>query len=632
MNDPAFSPAAPRANKHAAMLNQKYALCFAPASAWHAHNFQFSQDALDACRILDSFNSTPARYVEEMASRIMQTSPGADGALLLFNPYLSLDGHEIRTVLGHADRLRTDSRRAAVFSARNGLPLAFYLPCGICDTSRYLLLLSCVNAAADAKLLQAAYFAPCDDIRLPLDGRISLTRLNGFLGGAHMEPMVWCAEAGAAAINAATVNATPPLCELSEMRAARDRLGLYAFFPFHAGDILFMAMASRRGESLFDGVVIHRDYSDIARRADFKLKILEIDGPVPARGGYNKGDTEYFLDTAPTLPAANLYVYCRATRDYNITNFHLIDHIGFALGKRYASGADLYHRPDARAHIGGTGLGITRRPPRIFMHLDAGWSLKIYPAALQRDLVRALLERGYEITILDGKEAIAGCRRITFQGIDALEREMSSHDLVVGMDSFPAHFASLLLKIPTICLFSCTHPVNFSSSMSPDYLWLSNNFDCAPCQQTQHCYRFGGTECRNFSAPGRVAQVIDSMLGPRQAARAPSKNAEDLPQVAFSHLPSARVPRFLHADQPTPILLRDGFSPSLLSAAAYAIRKSAFYSLASLASSLAYEYFYLAGHGGFLRANNRAFAYFRRLKRRKHLAAMKRGNSVANSG
>jgi hypothetical protein len=124
-----------RMDKHVAIISQKYALQFDSLSAWHAHNFQISQNSIDSFRILDSYHSAPSRYVEEIASRITRMTSGTDVALLLFNPYLSLDEHELRTVVSHADGL-VGLRRTAVFAAKNGVPLAYYFAGETCDSSR----------------------------------------------------------------------------------------------------------------------------------------------------------------------------------------------------------------------------------------------------------------------------------------------------------------------------------------------------------------------------------------------------------------------------------------------------------------------------------------------------------------
>lgn len=607
--------------KHVAIINQKLTLRFDPLSAWHAHNFQFSQNSIDSFRILDSYHSTPGRYVEEMASRVIRMTSGTNVELLLFNPYLSLDEHELRTVVSHADRL-AGLRRTAVFAARNGVPLAYYFAADTCDSSRYLLLLSCVNAAVDAKLLQAAYFAPCDVIKLSLAGYTPSGRLNGFLGRAYAGPMLWCAEAGAAAINAVTAFAPTTLVEFSEMRAARNRLGFYAYDPYHAGDVLFMAIASQREDSLFDGVVVHESYAGIARRAGCNLTILEIDGPVIGRGGHHKNETKYFQEVASALPAHGLYVYCRATRNYNITDFHLIDHIGFALGGRYLSGTDLYHQPDTRIPLTQVELDIGGRRPRVLLHFDAGWPLKIYPLAMQRELVSKLLEQGCDVTILDGKNFFAGCRSVKFEGLDALEHEMAEHDIVVGMDSFPAHFSSLVLNMPTICLFSSTHPVNSCSSMSSNYVWLSNSLNCSPCQKTEHCDRYGGTKCRNFSSPGAVANIIGELIKSHKVSPSDEdmlqENANGLLNAAFTHLPSEKAPQFLRGDGVlTSVSIEDGTEPNLLTEIGYAIRTSFVFRLPLYVSRLFLimkMYFYVIRHNGFRAANKRAYDYFEHLR------------------
>jgi hypothetical protein len=476
---------------------------------------------------------------------------GAEGVRFLLNPLTTLRKDELLVVLAALRQFADGSPTRTgivVFCDKGNLPLGYLLPRSLIDDARYLVLLSCSDAALDATAL--ATFYSCSAITLAVDVSISGAMTNGFFGGEYLRPNEAACRHALEVLNAARIDGVAPGAMQTEVRRLRrDAIPLYAFVSHHAGDVLFVTLASRLASGIFQGIVVHRDYAAICQRAGLRLDLLEFSGPVVHRGGYSRDDPEHFLETLPSLPGDRFYVYARPSRDYNSTDHHLIDHYSYLLGASMVAVPEL----DGGRPVSSPPAACARPLPtlaatRILLHFGAGWPLKIYPADWQRALAEMLRQRGYELTVLDGADTIPGCRNVRFESIDQLEALLAEHRLLVGMDSFPAHFASLLGLASTLCLFSSTHPVHSRTATSSAYRWLSEELGCAPCRGSRQCPRYGGDVCRNFSPPERVCREIEAMLAKTRAIDHDPGSAQDARAAGiasakpdFAHLPSATI-------------------------------------------------------------------------------------------
>lgn len=491
-----------------------------------AGNYAITQDSPSDLGLVDSFVSTPSRYLLEVVRRVAATGTGTT-AILVFNPLLRPPAFLVRMVMSAATGAPIDT----VFRCSNGYPVAYLLDWRQMADFRHLLLLSCSAAELDRHLLETAFGRRFGLMDLAFPAPVSLT--NGFLFGDYRKPMEWCA-----------AHAIKVLQQWQASRRAEDggseadgmqRPRLAAFFTHHAGDMLFMSIAANRATApLYDEIVIHEDYVPIARKLIRSMPILPAKGPVPFRGSYRREDCRHFLDVAPTLPPDRLYVYCRTTRNYNFTNFHYVDHFRFCLGEPLTARDQLHNGVPAFAAPRPAGYPVPAGTT-VLLHFDAGWPLKVYPRENQITLARLLAEQGLKVVVLDAPGPTEACETVRFSGLPALDSLLDEVAVVVGMDSFPAHYAAQVRAIPTIHLFSSTHPVHSGTGAAAPHLMLQNGERCCPCLGWDRCVRYGGRNCRNFSQPETVADHVMALLG---KAAGPAKALPPLPPPPSDKCPA----------------------------------------------------------------------------------------------
>ena len=498
--------------------------------------FRISQDHLGDYDLLDSFVATPSRYVVEMLRRTRQTQ-GDVMRILVFNPLLRLSLYLIRYTLALvAQSGATD----AVVKSSNHLPLAYLLSLDAADDYRHLVLLSCSDPELDRRLLAVLYGTALTSVEVPFPCQTAIG--NGFLPGPYLRPMEWCAQNAIEVLQVA--QAAAPGTDHREIRKA---IRLSAFFTHHAGDALFMGIAAKQtAQPLFDDLLIHESYYPIVSHTLGKIRFSPVTGPVPFRGDYRKEDCDHFMDMAPGLPKGVFHAYCRTTRNYNFTNFHYIDHFRFCLGEPLADEQQLHRGHASEDHDADT----TRRPgpARILLHFDAGWPLKIYPPALQAELAKLLQENGYHVTVLDAKESLPGVRSRRFDTLEAFDKLLDDIDVLVGMDSFPVHYAAQARRLKTIHLFSSTHPVHSWAGHTSSHRTLHKGATCCPCLGWDNCIRHGGPDCRNFAAPGMVVDELGELL-----AAAPQEPSTPFPIAP----PATKCPRQYQRSRGKAIHLHD---------------------------------------------------------------------------
>jgi hypothetical protein len=460
-----------------------------PVRRTEIFNFTIGAGRASDLQMLHSSAATPARYVMEMARR-MAALRGAD-ELMVVNPLVEDSPPEFGLMANALPPVGADGR-ARVLSDRTGLPVAYALPYrAASDLCRYLSLLSTVDAAIDARLLELVTERPVEMLELSVPMRVVGGRREFYSTPASREIYRWIT--------------TRAIFELERIgRDHREALPFAAIMPFHAGDVLFFAMALRRGTTHFRAAVVDRRYREIAEEVAPDFACLEIDLGKRATGGEAEWDWALFDAIQSDLPGGYLYVYCRPSRLYDQFPVHLIDQYAFGLGVR-PSGAGA--AASARC------MGTPRAQRRILLHFDAGWAMKIYPDRLQRELVARLSAMGFAMTVLSRREESveAGVTFVRFHGLWRLRDLILDHDLLIGMDSFPAHYATHVLGIPTICLFSCTHPSNSDAEPGPRYSAMQMGLACCPCGSVSRCPEYGGEQCRNFVSPTAVAAEVEAM-------------------------------------------------------------------------------------------------------------------------
>lgn len=487
------------------------------AELGNADVFTISPDKLSFHEIFDSAFSTPARYILEIFRRLSHENGSTDG-ILIFNPMLELPPLVIGTA---THRLDVSARQPFVIADSMNRPIAYYIPDGMDQADhRYLTLLSTVNAEVDRDLLNTLF--DCNGHCLTIDVSVREYAGNGFM---HSDELWFIYEylarraqdlltrvarikKGSGAIHSCRNEMFP-----SNTRALRDGIRLYAIMTHHAGDALFYAMAAEQTpHSHIDGIVVNRRYVHILDRVLPNYSRIPIDQTPPYRDGAKvmQSEESHFLGFAQELPPFGLYYFLRPSRDYNNTEFHFADHFAFALGQSFISSAGLVSRtrksPDVR-------LTSNSAPFRILLHFDAGWGLKVYPKKSQEELISRLLSAGMQVTVLGSEVRDFGrYRSVTFRDLGALQELLHSHHLLVGSDSFPCHFATHIVGLPTICLFGPTKPVNSDALPSVHYRALERGLSCKPCKKLEECPLNGKICCNNMVSAETVQMEIETML------------------------------------------------------------------------------------------------------------------------
>jgi hypothetical protein len=515
--------------------------------SWAIHSFTISVSALSFSEIFDSAFATPARYVQEIFVRLCSLEePGKETPKFILNPLFKTNQLNISLAL-EALRGISSLHEMAVLSDNEGLPAGYLFPAWLTSKdSRFLALLSTVHGATDAELLQRAFFAatPCiphSHLSLKWSGH------NGFQYEENRSIYRWVADRAIKMLDS-RVKAS----DLHKATHQRDAISMTAVMPYHAGDLLFFIIAFNHIRPLVFRIVVNKAYEDIVAGNAPALAALPIDLPLLNRDeDFQRGnvtpDHAYFERFCTQLPEDSFYGYYRSSRNYNVTKFHLIDHFIFALGGRLRSRTELLVSqktvPDVFALMPSAG------PRKILLHFDGGWPLKIYGKDQQEQLIDLLCAKGYSVTVLAATQYDhPKCRITTFKGYEYLVELLRSHHLLVGMDSFPVHYAVHVLGLPTICLFASTRPENSNARPAPNYSSLEKGLRCRPCSAISRCPLYGDLYCRNFVDPGivvtEVARMLDAVangkLAPCDAPTTPPGTAEDNPSQARKSPPKTK--------------------------------------------------------------------------------------------
>jgi hypothetical protein len=460
-------------------------------------DFRFSDGALRDDEIFDSALSVPGRYLVEVGRRMLQAAP-TSSSVVIGNPLLPLRAAQMDAWLGSDF---AGSGPLILTDAKN-FPVAYVLPRRLFDgLERFLLLVSCQDADLDAQLLASVLGVPVDlkvvtipSLRLS-PGRAS----NGWLNGdGRLEALKRQCRQAVAVI---------------ESDAAWQSLPFVNYYPMHAGDVLFMAVASRLcSASFYNKQVVCSAYVDIPAACGSTLETMRLRLPWIARDG-SVSEATYFKHAMERLGdealATNFFVFSRILRLYYTTPFHLVDHARFALGDPMSSFGQTLHAVPSAAN---QQCSLPLRPLRVLFHLNGGWSLKTYPLDSIRVAISALRAVGAEVTVFDRPDLeSAGAVSVQSEDTRALQRHVEGHHLFVGVDSFPHHFSRLVMGWPTIGLFGNTKPCNSDARYSDHYRSSDLNLSCNRCGAYDVCPTFGRKDCANYVPAERVVADIFAM-------------------------------------------------------------------------------------------------------------------------
>lgn len=351
----------------------------------------------------------------------------------------------------------------------------------------------------------------------------------------------------AASTSSAANNAVATTATLTSSAASKPvpsqapaRVGgpTWGVLTHHAGDIYLALQVILRNPACVDGLLVHRSYIPIVEAVLPSLPYHAIDGPQPARGfarsrAHPLQDELLYFESyvLPQLPPNVGLRLLRPVRGYKDAPLTLLAQFAAVLAGPGAAAAWPTGRvflPDPSllpALVSADGpkfrpLNNKHLPPlkgrRVLLHFDGGWPLKLISEQAQHDLLRGLQQLGCTVSVLGsaGAQAAArfdGVQWHTFTSVNALQQLISEHDLLIGMDSFPAHLASFSTNTPVLCLFGPTSQSHLAHTR-PHYLATSRQLACSPCDAYKICPRYGGTNCHNFASVDTILSLVSSRL------------------------------------------------------------------------------------------------------------------------
>ena len=477
------------------------------------YNFSISNDKLSFIEIMNSVFSTPGRYVMEIFSRLSSLPRRSHQRIgtFIFNPLMELSPKPASFLFSYIRRYRggTDIR---ILGDAHNVPLGYYFPEAVeKDERKYLSLLSCVDSRLDGEYLGKVFFLPVreDQVNVPGANPLQTNKNNRFkCHDEFKEIYLWTTKSAIRVLDE-----RPHFKEKERNEEIRDAIPFAWIMPYHAGDVLFFSLAAGRVRSHISAIVVHEAYADIVAKCAPRLKPILYKPAVPPPER-DRTDEDCFFEVVRHLPGNNFYGYGRPARDHKETLFHFVDQFAFALGRDFLNGDLLINtlpRPTAFRPYSLPG------PFRILLHFGGGWPLKVYPESYQEELINLLISKRFRVTVLhdQGGKRWSQCDCRSFSGMLPFIELLETHHLLVGMDSFPCHYAAFIHGLPTICLFANTRPINAAAPLSGRHLYLEKGYSCRPCRSRNVCpaaeVHHDGY-CGNFVEPKTVGATIETML------------------------------------------------------------------------------------------------------------------------
>lgn len=425
-------------------------------------------------QILQAMGASCARMAEKML--IYANKKNTASAYLLFNPKLNLTNQQLATILIAVQS--TQIKQWAYWTTPQNVPLALFIP-ALPENLFFLRFLSWTDAVVDQQLLNQHNISTTATSILEIEE-------------SQYSNVFYRADQEAKLLAQHYVSAVKP---------AQQYILLC---PYHAGDVLFACLALKKSRHPFTALMINQSYIDIVKRVLPDMPILALTMPPPDREGMaDLNEIIYFNEYIyPQIPKDIPFYNFRCTQNHQLSNMHLIDQFRYALTDEpmdFIQDQKIINPP----------IEGTRDKKKILLHLDGGWHLKKYPLPYQKILLKQLIAAGFNVTVISSDHLdITGIQWEKFQNLAQIEQLIRNHDLILGMDSFPIHFAIHVLEHPSIILFSSTRPENATGPQSNLIKYYNNNLSCSPCHHKNVCKRFEINHCVNFLKPEMAFAAI----------------------------------------------------------------------------------------------------------------------------
>jgi ADP-heptose:LPS heptosyltransferase len=460
--------------------------------------------------------ATPGRYLMEMYTRIAGTSNNDEG-LLLFNPFFKFDPETTSIVVESIDRRKSSFQ---IVADRSGTPLGYFFPVVLPESAvKYISLVSCMDAELDRNYLQTAFLSETEVTTIRSLSFSKKDADNGFNYNNNFDRIyAWITDSALKTLQKeyglSSLSLNLKSQHTEQLIVMRNAIPFTAIMPHHAGDVLFMSIAFNNIESHVTRVIVSDWYSDILRECSPHIEAVPLPLVPTLRHGSTKPDDEYFWDIVSCFPESeqnsSFYYFWRSSREYRICDFHLIDHYAFAMGASFTDTDQFISHRHKIAHFLPPKKGSSYRA---LLHFEGGWPLKTYQPEFQECVINLLHAKGFEITVLTSRDNTSEKASFAkYKSLTQFKSLLGDHNILIGMDSFPIHYAAHVVGSPAICLFGNTKPVNSDATLSEYYSYLCNEMTCAGCFGFDSCPEYNNTYCKNFPDPEKIVLAATTML------------------------------------------------------------------------------------------------------------------------
>lgn len=487
--------------------------------------FRISNKVLSYSELFNSAFSTPARYVMEIYRRLRSKSdPDKTGNYFIFNPFFHFHLKDLEKVAAILkNNHHTPAMNIKVFEDKSGTPIGYLLPSNLDENEiHFLTLLSTMNGKIDAACLRNSFLIHTDE---EIIKNISLKKEHNpgqfYYNQSYENIYCWITSSTMEVIKKfyGRILDNSHLKKIDQadrerLKSTRDAIPFTAIMPHHASDILFLALAAQNTRTHIKRVVVNRRYEEILKNTAPNLETVTIPIPPPFGEGKNKTEEEYFQDVVEALDKGNqnrcFYNYLKPLRNYRFTDFHLVDHLSFALGSKYLNSSDTYkHHPDQDRDF----KNLVKDKINVLLHFEGEFPLKTYPEIYQDELIDILYKAGYQVTVLSSREPRSSkYSTVKYKNFAWYQELLTSQQLIIGIDSFPLQYAAHVMNIPSICIFGPSKPAATGAKVNKYYHFIDKNMPCDHCRPFDRCYANGKPVCFNYTEPTDVFKAAVKML------------------------------------------------------------------------------------------------------------------------
>lgn len=456
--------------------------------------------------LLRSFAATPGRYIEALYGQITKLNPREDRVIFLNPSFLPSERSLDARLLAIKDAIKRIRRKQAddlVIWTTGKTPRALAYEISLsafkADPQAVFALrnFSTFDNKTDLKIFSGlcGLSSSSSSVDLYLEDKIVMT--PGFLDAGTESVLVHQAN-----------HLLTALSVHDRSKAIEDPLYV---MPYEAGDLLFFSLALKERGILNPSILTLDRFAPIVKRVLPDARLFRLPTKISETERKRMPELEFvkkFILSA--IPHFRSFIYLRPYRSVWPTQSHLIDQFRFALGfdfndEKSVASIDAFSLTEPRKDA------LNARP-RVLCHFEGGWKLKHYPLKWQAELIGMLKKEGFRVTVLSDSK-FPNTPSTPFTSLSEFESLLNRTDLVIGVDSFPAHYASLAAGIPTMTLFGSTRPSCGHLPRPGAAISSERGLDCNPCGQISECPRYFGNICLNYSEPETVLGELRLLVG-----------------------------------------------------------------------------------------------------------------------